>query len=184
MAFRSVPTHLGGITIWNPWSNKTNANLEDSACTECCYSSQFITIWAQIEILLWKPVFHQLSEFNLFHLSNEKNEIRTWDQLSLKITLVKSRVSLLPFLTWKWWCKVVLLIFFQVLWIPWELLYFANPLSLSKTLCIPNTNFEYLEPGPGFLFSEGHEKSHSCSADEPWDSINYSKVKGLCSHQE
>ena len=37
----------------------------------------------------------------------KKNEIRTWDQLSLKITLVKSRVSLLPFLTWKWWCKVV-----------------------------------------------------------------------------
>ena len=24
---------LGGITIWNPWSNKSDANLEDSACT-------------------------------------------------------------------------------------------------------------------------------------------------------
>ena len=29
MAFRSVPT----THIWNPWSNKTDANLEDSACT-------------------------------------------------------------------------------------------------------------------------------------------------------
>ena len=28
--------------IWNPWWNKTDANLEDSACTsyECCFSSQ------------------------------------------------------------------------------------------------------------------------------------------------
>ena len=25
-------TILGGITIWNPWSNKSYANLEDSAC--------------------------------------------------------------------------------------------------------------------------------------------------------
>ena len=33
MAFQSVPTHLGGITIWNHCSNKTDANLEDSACT-------------------------------------------------------------------------------------------------------------------------------------------------------
>ena len=33
MAFRSVPTHLGGITILDPWSNETDANLEDSACT-------------------------------------------------------------------------------------------------------------------------------------------------------
>ena len=24
---------LGRITIWNPWSNKSYANLEDSACT-------------------------------------------------------------------------------------------------------------------------------------------------------
>ena len=24
---------LGGITFWNPWSNKRDANLEDSACT-------------------------------------------------------------------------------------------------------------------------------------------------------
>ena len=24
---------LGEITIWNPWSNKSDANLEDSACT-------------------------------------------------------------------------------------------------------------------------------------------------------
>ena len=24
---------LGGITIWNPWSNKSDSNLEDSACT-------------------------------------------------------------------------------------------------------------------------------------------------------
>jgi hypothetical protein len=24
---------LGGITIWNPWSNESNANLEDCACT-------------------------------------------------------------------------------------------------------------------------------------------------------
>ena len=33
MAFQSVPTHLGGITIWDPWSNKTDAKLEDSVCT-------------------------------------------------------------------------------------------------------------------------------------------------------
>ena len=26
-------TILGGITIWNPWSNKSDSNLEDSACT-------------------------------------------------------------------------------------------------------------------------------------------------------
>ena len=26
-------TILGGITIWNPWSNENYANLEDSACT-------------------------------------------------------------------------------------------------------------------------------------------------------
>ena len=26
-------TILGGITIWNTWSNKSDANLEDSACT-------------------------------------------------------------------------------------------------------------------------------------------------------
>ena len=26
-------TILGGITIWNPWSNESGANLEDSACT-------------------------------------------------------------------------------------------------------------------------------------------------------
>jgi hypothetical protein len=26
-------TILGGITIWYPWSNKSYANLEDSACT-------------------------------------------------------------------------------------------------------------------------------------------------------
>ena len=25
--------YLGGITVWNPWSNKSDANLEDSACT-------------------------------------------------------------------------------------------------------------------------------------------------------
>ena len=25
-------TILGGITIWNPWSNKSDASLEDSAC--------------------------------------------------------------------------------------------------------------------------------------------------------
>ena len=24
---------LGGITIWNPWSNESDANLEVSACT-------------------------------------------------------------------------------------------------------------------------------------------------------
>ena len=24
---------LGRITIWNPWSNESDANLEDSACT-------------------------------------------------------------------------------------------------------------------------------------------------------
>ena len=24
---------LGGITIWNPWSNKSDTNLEDSVCT-------------------------------------------------------------------------------------------------------------------------------------------------------
>ena len=24
---------LGGITIWNPWSNESDTNLEDSACT-------------------------------------------------------------------------------------------------------------------------------------------------------
>ena len=30
MAFRSV---LGGITIWNLWSNGSDVNLEDSACT-------------------------------------------------------------------------------------------------------------------------------------------------------
>ena len=34
-------TILGGIIIWNPWSNESTANLEDSACTECCYSSQY-----------------------------------------------------------------------------------------------------------------------------------------------
>ena len=26
-------TILGGITIWNLWSNESDANLEDSACT-------------------------------------------------------------------------------------------------------------------------------------------------------
>ena len=30
---QSVPTHLKEMTVWNPWSNKTDVNLEDSACT-------------------------------------------------------------------------------------------------------------------------------------------------------
>ena len=29
----TVATILGGITIWNLWSNKSDVNLEDSACT-------------------------------------------------------------------------------------------------------------------------------------------------------
>ena len=32
------PTH-----VWNPWSNKTDANLEDSACT--------------VQVLLFSPIF-------------------------------------------------------------------------------------------------------------------------------
>ena len=37
-------TILGGITIWNPWSNETDANLEDSACT--------------VQVLLFFPICH------------------------------------------------------------------------------------------------------------------------------
>ena len=46
MAFRSVQVYLplsilGGITIWNPWSKESDANLE------CCYSSQLKFMYSE-----------------------------------------------------------------------------------------------------------------------------------------
>ena len=33
IGFGTLAGDIGVITIWNPWSNRSDANLEDSACT-------------------------------------------------------------------------------------------------------------------------------------------------------
>ena len=49
-------TILGGITIWNLWSNKNDANLQDSACTvrhyRLNYFASAFTDWGRITVIL------------------------------------------------------------------------------------------------------------------------------------
>ena len=44
---------LGGITIWNPWSNKIDANQEDSACT--------VRVLLFFPIIVTLPTFFEIS---------------------------------------------------------------------------------------------------------------------------
>ena len=71
MAFRSVPTHLEGITIWNPWLNKSNANLEDSACT--------------VRVLLFFPIWLKKGRSYEVYICNK---LIFFDNQAMKIPLI------------------------------------------------------------------------------------------------
>ena len=54
-------TILGGITIWNPWSNKSDSDLEDSACT--------------VQVLLFFSIELSFDSVGSFKLKEQKFQI-------------------------------------------------------------------------------------------------------------
>ena len=54
-------TILGGITIWNPWSNESGANLEDSACT--------------VQVLLFFSIELSFDSVGSFKLKEQKRQL-------------------------------------------------------------------------------------------------------------
>ena len=50
-------TILGGITIWNPWSNESDANLEGSACTVRMLLF-FSIVWDKASFISYTDIFY------------------------------------------------------------------------------------------------------------------------------